>query len=38
MIRALKILGDVSLADIDRAMKYVNPDVEKILGLIDGHN
>lgn len=38
MIRALKILGDISLASIDRGLRSMNPDVEKILKLISAHS
>ena len=37
MIRALKILGDISLADLDRGLRLFNPDIEKLLKLIDRH-
>ena len=37
MIRALKILGDISLADLDRGLRLFNPEIEKLLKLIDRH-
>ena len=37
MIRALKILGDISLADLNRGLRSYNPDVEQLLKLIDRH-
>jgi len=31
MVRALKILGDISLASFDRSLKGFNPDIRVIL-------
>ena len=31
MIRALKILGDFSLANVDRGFKGYNPNIEEVL-------
>lgn len=31
MIRSLKILGDFSLAQFDRGVPHINPDIEAIL-------
>jgi hypothetical protein len=38
MIRALKILVDISLAAVDRGMRLLVPKVQQILKLIQGHN
>lgn len=37
MIRALKILGDISLASLDRGLKILNPKIEELLKIIDSH-
>ena len=37
MIRALKILGDISLASIDRGMRTLSPKIEEILKLTNEH-
>jgi hypothetical protein len=37
MIRALKILGDLSLANIDRAITVHQPNISNILSFIDCH-
>ena len=37
MVRALKILGDISLASIDRGMKCVNPKIQEILKITKEH-
>lgn len=34
MVRALKILGDLTLASLDRGFKDVNPDVKGLLSLV----
>ena len=36
MVRALKIVGDFSLAVLDRGIKDVNPDIQAIMGFFEG--
>jgi hypothetical protein len=34
MVRALKILGDFSLASLDRGLRDFNPEIETILNML----
>ena len=34
MIRSLKVLGDFSLAQFDRGLPHLNPDIEAILKFV----
>ncbi len=35
MVRALKILGDISLASLDRGLRNFNPDIQGVLQLLN---
>lgn len=37
MIRTLKVLGDVSLASLDRGLRENSPQIQKLLKMIDKH-